>query len=331
MMWRLTCAAMAAVLFSSCSSSDDGPLAEEFAAIAFDAATGSRAAAGLSSFDVWATMHDPADTDNLSTLFDATKVTLDGDAWTYGETQYWFPGMAYNFRAIAPSGVEGVTFTTGVGEDSYLSIEGFDSRSSIDLLAATDRREIAIGSGVQPPVAMRFSHLLCRVSFVGSSDEKVLGAGRRVILESASIYGVAAVGDWDGSGFNPQDSWYGEWTVQPGDEGEERVPVWSVEYPDGLELSPEGTPVFSGEDVILAIPQRLATSACLEIKFHYNVNSAHTFTHSIPLTSADVITEWQCGHSYRYPFSVNSGIFFSTPTVEPWREMPVDGDDFNIE
>lgn len=274
-------------------------------------------------------MHDVDNTSDLTTIFDATTVAYDSQlgAWTYTDgDRYWYPGMAFNFRALYPAGLEGVTFTAADGENASLAVAEIIPAETPSFMAATDRREVASGSNSQAAVQLTFRQLLSRVSFTGSSSEDQLGEGRRVILEYAAVYGIADRGAWDGSGFDPDNDNLGTWT--PGDPtGSSDEPLFSVEFPDGLELTAEGTDIFADADIITAVPQTLTSAARLEIRFHYNVESAHSHSFSARLASDNTISQWLPGHSYRYPFTVNTNIFFSTPTVAPWNEITIDGQD----
>lgn len=324
--------ALAAVLLSSCSSAADEPQIEAPAGtIAFraDASRADDSRPAIEAFDVWATMHDPDGVVELSTIFNATKVSYDSDAkaWTYsGGDRYWLPGLAFNFRALYPTGLSGVTFSEGNGENSALTVSEVVPAATPSFMAATDRREVAPQTTNQPTVQLTFHQLLSRISFRGSSNEQQLGADRRVILEYAAVYGIADRGSWSSEGFNPAEENFGTWTPSA-TAGSSEQPLFKVEYPNGLELSPEGTDIFSGSDAIIAVPQTLTAAARLEIRFHYNVESAHSFTFSAPLADQAIVNQWLPGKSYRYPFSVNTNIFFSTPTVKPWNEITIDGQD----
>lgn len=320
----------AAALLAACSSAADEPQIEAPAgAITFrtDASRADDSRPAIEAFDVWATMHDTEGVVELSTIFNATTVSYDSDAkaWTYsGGDRYWFHGLAYNFRALYPSGLSGVSFNAANGENSALTVSEIVPAATPSFMAATDRREVALQATTQPAVQLTFHQLLSRISFRGSSNEQQLGADRRVILEYAAVYGIADRGSWSSEGFNPDDGNLGTWTPSS-PAGSADQPLFKVVYPDGLELSPEGTDIFSGGDAIIAVPQTLSSAARLEIRFHYNVESAQSFTYSAPLADQAVVNQWLPGKSYRYPFSVNTNIFFSTPTVNPWNEITIDG------
>ena len=335
MLYRLSVIAILAAALASCGSADmPDPVNEHGGPLRFSASVGEESRAPVTSaefgaagsaFKVWASMHsvDNGGAD-VSTVFDGKKVTSDGaGVWSYDEVQYWFPLQAYNFRAVWPAAVEGVTFSSAGGENASVTVKDFDVKSGYDLMFASDRREIGT-AGEETAVALKFQHLLTRITFRGRSDETYLGRGRRVIVTSAAIYGVATTGTWTGSVST------GSWT--PGSPaGTADAPVYKVEYPDGLELATDGTDLFAGKDVILAIPQVLPVEARVVIECHYNVDNAHTFTFEAPFSTETVKAEWKAGSSLRYPFTVASGVFFSTPDVVDWAEMPVDSPDFKIE
>lgn len=341
MFYRLSVTALCAIVLAACGEADiPDPVEEHGGAIALSGyvAGGSKAtvsstefAQAGSAFKVWATMHSVEGGSDVAKVFDATTVTSDGENWSYeGDVQYWFPLQTYNFRAIWPAAVEGVTFEAADGERAALTVKDFDVRSGIDLMFASDRREIGVARNPdddedkEPAVALKFQHLLSRISFRGRSDESYLGKGRRVIVTSAAIYGVAATGTWNGY------EGVGHWTAgNPTGTADE--PLYKVEFPNGLELSPQGTDIFTGNDAILAIPQVLTTEAKVVIECHYNVSNAQNFTFEASFATESFQPQWGTGASLRYPFTVASGVFFSTPDVVDWVEMPVDSPDFKIE
>lgn len=316
-------------LSAGCGS--DSPAEPQLGKVTFSATSTADSRAGEvvgfydegSSFKVWATMHSADNAAGVSTVFDAQEIVSDGKGfWNYDGEEYWWPLMVYNFRALYPASVEGVSFSAAQGENASISVKNFDATGGVDLMAASDRRETGVGGKDELPVSLKFNHLLSRVSFRGRSDESRLGRGRRVIVTSASIYGVAAKGDWSGA--------TGSWTAT-NPTGSAEHPVYKVEYPDGLELSTDGTDLFTGDKTILAIPQTLTEEARFVIEFHYNVNAERSFTVEVPLVAPGVNGEWKRGASIRYPFSVETGVFFSAPTVAPWDEISVDSPDFKIE
>lgn len=286
-----------------------------------------------SAFAVWATMTPEAYGEEPIEVFGATSVTLTEEGvWAYDEKRYWYPSMTYAFRAVWPATVAaGCTFTHEAAGEAILTVNDFDSTSGTDLMAASAGRNTPGERGDAPeePVSLQFGHLLARVSLRGASDEHALGAERRVILERVALYGLAATGTWSSADG-------GVWT--PGETaGTQEEPLFVKEWAEGITLEPAGadgtggTDLLAGDEALLLVPQTIPGACRLEISFHYNVNSAHTFTYSAPLAADGLVQAWEAGKSYRYPFTVNTGIFFSAPAVEKWTDMPVNSPDFDIQ
>lgn len=269
------------------------------------------------TFGVWGTYKAITGSNIISKLFDGTEVRYNGTAWEYDDLQYWLPGFTYNFRAVYPKE------TAAVFEDGIMSIAGFDATSGTDLLLAAPAPINCLSYKKMPPVSFTFRHLLSRVVFVGRSDEKLLGKGRRIVVEEAKLYGIHTGGNWSEANASAP------WTVTSTAVTSENTPylINQTSYPDGLTLTPEGTDLFTHE---LFIPQDL-TAAKLTIKFHYNVENgtAKTFTTTTDLST--LLPKWEAGKSYRYPFAIGSHIFFETPKLESWEYAPVNGTDFNID
>lgn len=275
-----------------------------------------------STFSVWGTYYKK-DTAPIS-LFNGTIVTSDGAKWTYDELQYWIPTFTYNFRALYPNNLTGVSFQSTNPNDTYLTVDNFDVTQDIDLLAAYPEA-IACNGQKMAPVALNFNHLLSQVVFVGRSDEKYLGTGRRIIIDTAKLYGIHTTGKW--SGQNATATSPGSWTPtgEPLDKESTNYSATSVE------LQTDGTSLFTGEGTLFFLPQSLE-NAVLEITYHYNYTNADEplqFTGIVHLH--ELTKKWEPGKSYRYPFTVSNHIFFQTPTVEEWKQAPVNGSDFNVD
>lgn len=275
-----------------------------------------------SAFSVWGT-YCKAGTAPIS-LFNGTKVTSDGTKWTYDELQYWFPTFTYNFRALYPYNLTGVTFQCTDPDNTYLTVNNFNATQGIDLLAAYPET-ITCNGQKMAPVALNFNHLLSQVVFVGRSDEKYLGTGRRIIIDTAKLYGIHTTGNW--SGQNATTTSPGSWTPngQPLDQNSQ------IYFATSVELQTDGTSLFTNNNALFFLPQNLE-NAVLEITYHYNYSDATNplqFSGSVRLH--ELTATWEPGKSYRYPFTISNHIFFQTPTVEEWKYAPVNGSDFNVD
>lgn len=96
------------------------------------------------AFRVWGTYHKsgPSAPVAAATVFDGTVVTRDdAGLWNYDETQYWFPGFTYHFRALFPadfaarSNAAAAIAAADRGDGMHLTVAGFDASKQLDLLA----------------------------------------------------------------------------------------------------------------------------------------------------------------------------------------------------
>lgn len=277
-----------------------------------------------SSFLVWGTCRK--DYGTPIAVFDGTKVTSDGKQWSYDEPQYWFPTYTYDFRALYPADLPQGVSVAFAGDESRISVAGFDAGSGIDLLAAAPASVTCVPDRTMGPVNLEFRHLLTRVVFVGRSDEQHLGAGRRIVVDRAVLYGMRTQGSWTGEPFD--DRTPGTWTPTGA-----RVTADDSGYTAAaLELAPEGTSLFSGDGQMFFIPQELTDDTVLEITYHYNYSDAgqpRQYTSRVSLGS--ISERWEAGKSYRYPFTIRDHIFFETPKVDEWQYAPINGSDFNVD
>ena len=115
----------------------------------------------LEAFDVWAYIHDKSGT----VLIDE-DVTKGNGQWGYANLQYWAPGHAYYFKALAPMNSTNWEYikTDAVETDevSFKNVNG-----SEDLLYAykeVSTENLTIGGSMEA-VKLTFNHLLSKVYF----------------------------------------------------------------------------------------------------------------------------------------------------------------------
>ena len=159
------------------------PVAETRAAV-----EGSALPSG-SSFSVWG-WYGTGNEINKN-VFDGNTVTESGGTWGYtGGTQYWIPGMTYNFYGVYPASV-----TASVTNDGTITVEGFDCSEAVDLMTAT---ATGLSGDAAQTVAMQFKHELARV--------KVSVESNGATVDGLKVYGVGYQGNFN-SGNTPK------WTV----------------------------------------------------------------------------------------------------------------------
>lgn len=269
--------------------------------IAFDAprATETRAAVEgtnlpeNSSFKVWG-----GRTDYNVLEFDGETVKESGGAWNYtGGTRYWQVGT-YNFYALYPAEVEGVSYSNG-----SITINNFDcsatGEDAVDLMKAEETVIYTEGGSVPGPVSFTFEHLLARVTVSVRT-----GQGVTATVSDATLSGIHKTGNYDGNIWTPTeqtDSFRGSYT--------------------GNIASNKTVSLF--EDLLI-IPQDLTNDTKLTITLQRSTdNQAQTETFALNSS----LIRWDAGRHYNYTLTVEpDAITFSNFTVDEWNENSTAGD-----
>lgn len=256
---------LAAILLLTAACTDelnDRP-ADTGRAIAFTPVAETRAAVegsalpSGSSFSVWG-WYGTGNEINKNVFNNITVTESDG-TWGYtGGTQYWIPGMTYNFYGVYPASV-----TASVTNDGTITITNFDcsatGTNAVDLMTATAR-----GDGSNPaPVAMEFSHELARV--------KVSVESNGATVDELKVYGVGCQGEFN-SGFTPK------WTVT-GTAAEANTPFLGTTELD-----------------MLLFPATKLTDAKLKVTYYYGNDASATRTDEVSLAIAEGWTAGQQYH-----------------------------------
>ena len=324
------------LLFSSCSDAgSDSPLPEESGVpVTFSGAdvtsraetTSAGFSAEGSAFKVFGVYFDPTKS-GFFNLFDGTVVTRTADAWTYQPERYWLAGFTYDFRAIYPAVLSDeaeLTFDKGEGADSHLILSNFTADGT-DLMVASERRVILQGEETpRAAVALKFRHILSRVTFTAKTDDRYLGSDgkpvRKLYIVGFKINNIAIKGNWVGDSYNTDGSSLGEWS--PG----EPTGSYTANIPaGGIAIGNTPVKLFDGEDIVIAIPQPFE-SAMVEIQYKYSDEDTVVHTAVAELSGA-----WLPGKSYSYSFKINAHIFFDTPKVDDWVSAPINSSDLDIQ
>lgn len=276
------------LLTAACTDELNDRPADTGRAIAFTPAAETRAAVegsalpSGSSFSVWG-WYGTGNEINKN-VFDNITVTESDGTWGYtGGTQYWIPGMTYNFYGVYPASV-----TASVTNDGIITVEGFDCSEAVDLMTAT---ATGLSGDAAQTVAMQFGHLLAKIEFVGKSE------GGNATVNKLVLSNISTQGTYVSSS----------------------IPLWSnlgsrdITIDSSSDLTPDGVSV-SGD--MLLIPQTL-TVPQLTVTYSTDTETGRTETYTLPV---DVVSSWVAGQSYRYTFTVTGGgyIIFDIPTVNKW-------------
>lgn len=247
---------LAAILLLTAACTDelnDRP-ADAGRAIAFTPVAETRAAVEGSalpfgsSFSVWGWYG--TDNEINKNVFDGNAVTESDGTWGYtGGTQYWIPGMTYNFYGVYPASV-----TASVTNDGTITITNFDcsatGTNAVDLMTATHTRN---GTNAEA-VNMSFQHELARV--------KVSVESNGATVDGLKVYGVDYKGNFNSG----------------------NTSKWSV-----TGTAEENTTPFSGERELdmLLLPITDLTNAKLKVTYHYGNNASATRTDEASLAIAE--------------------------------------------
>lgn len=246
------------------------------------------------AFAVWA---QESKEGNSSMILSQERVYNETGVWRYDHTRYWKQGASYAFQAVYPHDTPNVTVTKFPGDDTpHLMIAEFDGSRGIDLMT-TGVQEMTY-TGNPAPVHFTFSHLMCRLEFVGRSTV----TGTTVDVKDVKLFGMSRTADYDG--------FTRKWI--PGEtETTLTHPFASAAGP--FILTSAGTTVMTD---ILLFPQLVENDFFIEATIE-GINGG--LTHTLALLDAGLV-QWQPGHSYRYTISLtsNEDILFETPQVLPW-------------
>lgn len=241
-----------------------------------------------SSFSVWGWYGIGSAIDK--NVFNGNIVTESDGTWGYtGGTQYWIPGMTYNFYGVYPAAADVKASVTNAGT---ITVTDFDcsatGTNAVDLMTAT---ATGLSGDEASIVAMKFGHLLAKIEFVGKSE------GGNATVNKLVLSNISTQGTYVSSS----------------------IPLWSnleskdITIDSSTDLTPDGVSV-SGD--MLLIPQTL-TVPQLTVTYSTDTETGRTETYTLPV---DVVSSWVAGQSYRYTFTVTGGgyIIFDVPTVNKW-------------
>ena len=301
---------LAAALLSAASCTEsmeqDMETAGDSGAIRFSLPTLTRSAIGSEddlntdgqSFCVWGCYRHTDGTGSEVQIFDNTTVAYSGTGWTYGGgLQYWHSGNTYDFYALYPS-IE--TLGDGVSvacTDGTFTVKGFDATKGHDLMTAKQTGISVAADQPEPPgpVALKFQHLLARVTFAARSE------GGNATVHSISLKGLAVKGDYDSS---RETAW-------------SNTAKGSVSVEKETSVTPAGKADVSGD--LLLIPQSLTDGVKLTVHYDTDAETGKSATYTLPVTTVGM---WKAAKYYRYSFTLTGGgyIVFDPPTVNAWSD-----------
>ena len=231
-----------------------------------------------SSFSVWG-WYGTGNEINKN-VFNNITVTESGGTWGYtGGTQYWIPGMTYNFYGVYPASV-----TASVTNDGIITVEDFDCSEAVDLMTAT---ATGLSGDATPIVAMQFKHQLSKVNIVATVE------GGNCTVTSATFSGMVTKGSYSSSA---------GWTS---------TITGSFTNSEPKVLDTTGIDLL---DDLLLIPQ--AVTDQFKITVSYTLDGVQM---SQEITLPNSISQWDAGQSYKYTLTFKGNNIIFTVNVASWN------------
>lgn len=264
-------------------------------------------------FAVYGDMKFPENTPPL-VVFNNTEVRYNGNRWTYGATQYWFPKHEHSFVALHPAGAVTPSYSNSTLSFTYTLPDNF--ASTHDLMAATHRRKVPEENNPSysaGPVRFGFFHILSRVNFQVKND----GAAEMVRVTEIKLEGVDKTGTFTiapaplSSGSSQTDDYTLSW-----DGISNKAPITTnirVDIPKD-----EERPLFPDNNALLVIPQPQNKDVIMSIT--YTLIDAGADDEEQTLTAETPIGGWEMGKVYTYAITVSetTNKIYVTVSVKDW-------------
>lgn len=302
-----------AALFTSCSNDDLSVLSEDNA-IKFDGFVNKSTRSGhdvtnetLKNFSVYGFM-ETVD----GQIFDRETVSKEEDGWKYYNTQYWVPGKAYHFSAIAPAYNARWTYEVGTsvkgGKITFANGDGTQ-----DLIYAYTGNVTSEFS----TVGFNFNHLLSRVrfSFTNGFDNPT------TTLNVKDIKIIDAVDRGSKEMANMSDKWESETTttLKFGESNNPRIPI----YEEGV------------SDIKYMIPFEKEYTLVFTVEMYSGKELAATYTHSVTIDHSFLANVSYDLNAVLNASNINpegglEEIHFNVSGVESWNDHKKGGQKDNI-
>lgn len=246
------------------------------------------------------------------------EVRKENGSWVYEDLRWWQFGVPYNFFAVYPADVSGVSLQAA--EEPSLTITDYDvlANTESDLMLATAPDIIYQNGDATQPVSFRFSHLLSRIDLLCRpySDQDIEGYEPRV--HSAKLYGLGTEASFSSDQFTAGNTRRNGWTVSGESLTTEDFPLAGADIPDGgLQIS-ERTSLMSD---VLVFPQQTFRPGMV-FKIEWSATGDGNTTSSVIELITLPLEAWVGGKHYVYTFTIlpEGRIIFDTPSVQKWDE-----------
>ena len=285
----------ATAMLASCSSDDTMEVPQSKSAITFAAfinksvrATDATLA-NLGSISVYGWRDDDC-------IFNKQIVTVDANGkGTYTPVQYWQAGHTYSFEAVAPTSVDGASFTANRTGGRF----NYTNDASIDLLYAK-AADVTTDSPLTDPGAVQFTfkHLLSRVKFTFNNTFAATDAAK-ITISNVKITNAYANG-----------------TITPAADGAAWVVsnnTLQVAFDEAATDALKDLAANTGTGATTPMYLIPATSPSYNVEFDVtlNQNGVNTTYHH----TATITTTMEMGMSYNFVANINAS------NVDPDNEL----------
>ena len=285
----------ATAMLASCSSDDTMEVPQSKSAITFAAfinksvrATDATLA-NLGSISVYGWRDDDC-------IFNKQIVTVDTEGkGTYTPVQYWQAGHTYSFEAVAPTSVDGASFTANKSGGRF----DYTNNASIDLLYAK-AANVTTASPLTDPGAVHFTfkHLLSRVKFTFNNTFAATAAAK-ITISNVKITNAYANG-----------------TITPAADGAAWVVsnnTLQVAFDEASTDALKDLAANTGKGATTPMYLIPATSPSYNVEFDVtlNQNGVNTTYHH----TATITTTMEMGMSYNFVANINAS------NVDPDNEL----------
>lgn len=283
------------------------------------------------SFAVFGDMRFKRETDPASPntiVLNGAEVKFSNNAWTYNDTQFWFPDHVHSFVALHPfsaigSLISGVQYTGSRLSFNYTHPS--NSLNTADLLIATHRRDYSSANpNAKDDVTLPFRHIMTAVEFTAKYTEPLAynNQNNRIHVKKIELDGVSVRGSYtvipdDISGtvlnsYSNADSWTitgtGSVTFQS------NSPTWICNIP-----TDPAKPVFTNADALIMLPKAKG-DVPMRLYFDLYVNGDKVAEHTVSTTISDAV--WKAGEKVTYNLVISVGkVIIGGCTIEPWENI----------
>lgn len=314
-------------------SNDDEPVALSNVSIGFESFVNKSTRANditmtnLKEFSVFGLMQNDETSTDMATLFDNTKVSLNGTAWSYSPLRYWVAGNSYLFTAIAPYETDATaatsawTFTPITTIDTNFEYTGMGTiafnnqtaEANQDLIYAFAKVKSAVAA--QAPVSFTFNHLLSRVMF--TFENAFATSGSYIEISDVNVTNVNSQGTIDMSATTPA------WTLTA---GSTFTRSFGLNTNNGVEFNNQGSAETTW---YYFIPANQTYDLTFTVKLYTGSENgdvlAGTFQKACTIPAVDM----KQGYSYNFTASIDESnisstaltpIVFTVASVENWED-----------